>query len=106
MGYGGPDWTIPDDKVTKVYTRGMVAIARKGTANSGNSQFFIVLDDSASMAASDGVRSRLDRAVSRIEQYLDELPAGSDVAVMLAADPPIDLVRQPTRDLGYVRQAI
>lgn len=66
----------------------------------------IVLDDSASMAASDGVRSRLDRAVSRIEQYLDELPAGSDVAVMLAADPPIDLVRQPTRDLGYVRQAI
>lgn len=66
----------------------------------------VVLDDSASMAASDGVRSRFDRAVSRIEQYLDTLPAGSDVAVILAANPPIDLIRQPTRDLGYVRQAL
>jgi hypothetical protein len=66
----------------------------------------ILLDDSASMAASDGVRTRLDRAVARIEQYLDELPSGSEVAVILAAEPPIDLVRQPTRDLGYVRQAL
>jgi cyclophilin family peptidyl-prolyl cis-trans isomerase len=47
MGSGGPSWTIPDDKVTKIYTRGMVAIARKGVANSGSSQFFIVLDDAA-----------------------------------------------------------
>lgn len=66
----------------------------------------IVLDDSASMAASDGVQTRLNRAVSRIEQYLDELPAGSDVALMLAATPPTDVIRQPTRDFGYVRQVL
>ena len=47
MGSGGPSWTIPDDKVTKTYTRGMVCMARKSTKDSGNSQFFIVLDDSA-----------------------------------------------------------
>lgn len=66
----------------------------------------IVLDDSASMAASDGVRTRMDRAIVRIEEYLDQLPAGSDVAVMLAADPPVDLIRQPTRDISYVRQTL
>ncbi|MDM8007388.1 MAG: VWA domain-containing protein [Phycisphaerae bacterium] len=66
----------------------------------------IVLDDSASMAASDGVRTRMDRAIVRIEEYLDQLPAGSDVAVMLAADPPADLIRQPTRDISYVRQTL
>lgn len=66
----------------------------------------IVLDDSASMAASDGIRTRMDRAVVRIEEYLDQLPAGSDVAVILAADPPFDVIRQPTRDMSYVRQAL
>jgi len=66
----------------------------------------IVLDDSASMAASDGIRTRLDRAVIRIEQYLDDLPSGSEVAVILASDPPKDLIRQPTRDIGYVRQSL
>jgi hypothetical protein len=66
----------------------------------------VVLDDSATMAASDGVRTRMDRAISRVEQYLDELPAGSDVAVILAADPPTNLIRQPTRDMGYVRQEL
>jgi cyclophilin family peptidyl-prolyl cis-trans isomerase len=50
MGTGGYDWSIPDDKVTTTYKRGTVAMARKGTANSANSQFFIVLDDSAATA--------------------------------------------------------
>jgi cyclophilin family peptidyl-prolyl cis-trans isomerase len=44
-GSGGPNWTIPDDKVTTPYKRGTVAIANLGTANSGSSQFFIVLSD-------------------------------------------------------------
>ncbi|MFI5259011.1 MAG: peptidylprolyl isomerase [Candidatus Limnocylindrales bacterium] len=47
MGTGGPGWTIPDDKVTTPYKRGTVAMARTANANSGNSQFFIVLADSA-----------------------------------------------------------
>ena len=47
FGQGGPGWTITDDPVTQKYVRGMLAVANLGTANSGNSQFFIVLDDSA-----------------------------------------------------------
>jgi hypothetical protein len=66
----------------------------------------IVLDDSASMASSDGVRSRLDRAVSRLEEYLEELPPSSEVAVVLAARPPIPLIPRPTRDLDRVRRAL
>jgi cyclophilin family peptidyl-prolyl cis-trans isomerase len=50
MGTGGPTWTIKDDKVTTKYKRGTIAMARKSTADSGSSQFFIVLDDSAATA--------------------------------------------------------
>jgi cyclophilin family peptidyl-prolyl cis-trans isomerase len=50
MGYGGPGWSVPDDPVTREYTRGMVAMARSSAADSGGSQFFIVLDDSAQAA--------------------------------------------------------
>jgi cyclophilin family peptidyl-prolyl cis-trans isomerase len=47
MGQGGPGWTVKDDKVTTTYKRGTVAMARTGSADSGSTQFFIVLDDSA-----------------------------------------------------------
>ena len=47
MGVGGPDWKVQDDKVTTTYKRGTVSMARTGAVNSGTSQFFIVLDDSA-----------------------------------------------------------
>jgi cyclophilin family peptidyl-prolyl cis-trans isomerase len=50
MGQGGPLWTVADDPVTKPYVRGMVAIARTAAANSGSSQFFVVLDDEAQSA--------------------------------------------------------
>lgn len=66
----------------------------------------IVLDDSAGMAATDGVSSRLARAVARINQYLDELPGGSEAALVLGASPPSPSIRQPTRDMPYVRQVL
>ena len=47
FGKGGPGWTITDDPVTTPYKRGTVAIANLGTANTGSSQFFIVLSDTA-----------------------------------------------------------
>jgi cyclophilin family peptidyl-prolyl cis-trans isomerase len=48
FGQGGPGWTIPDDQVTASYKRGTVAIANQGGTNTGSSQFFIVLNDTAS----------------------------------------------------------
>ena len=48
VGSGGPSWTIQDDPVKVDLKRGYVAMGEKsGTPNSANSQFFIVLDDSA-----------------------------------------------------------
>jgi cyclophilin family peptidyl-prolyl cis-trans isomerase len=53
LGTGGPGWTIPDDKVTTKYLRGTVSMARTSSPNSGNSQFFIVLTDSAGTTLGD-----------------------------------------------------
>jgi peptidyl-prolyl cis-trans isomerase B (cyclophilin B) len=47
MGQGGPGWSIPGDKVSAPYVRGMVAMANTGAGDSASSQFFIVLADSA-----------------------------------------------------------
>jgi cyclophilin family peptidyl-prolyl cis-trans isomerase len=79
MGQGGPGWTIPDDKVTTTYKRGTVAIARTSAANSGNSQFFIVLDDSAS--ASLGATTTNNYAI------FGSVTSGMEVADRIAAIP-------------------
>jgi peptidyl-prolyl cis-trans isomerase B (cyclophilin B) len=44
-GTGGPGYTIKDEAVTALYSRGTVAMARTGAPDSVGSQFFIVLDD-------------------------------------------------------------
>jgi cyclophilin family peptidyl-prolyl cis-trans isomerase len=46
-GTGGPGYTIEDEPVTAKYGRGVVAMARTSEPDSVGSQFFIVLDDSA-----------------------------------------------------------
>jgi peptidylprolyl isomerase len=52
-GTGGPGYTIKDEPVTAVYSRGTVAMARSSGPNSVGSQFFIVLDDNARTALAD-----------------------------------------------------
>ena len=47
MGQGGPGWTIKSDPVKTELVRGTVAVANTGTADTGSSQFFIVLSDTA-----------------------------------------------------------
>jgi cyclophilin family peptidyl-prolyl cis-trans isomerase len=47
IGMGGPTWTVTDDAVNTPYKRGTVALANTGATNSGSSQFFIVLSDTA-----------------------------------------------------------
>jgi cyclophilin family peptidyl-prolyl cis-trans isomerase len=104
MGTGGPSWTITDDPVNTTYKRGTMAIARTSEANSGNSQFFIVLDDSAAeQLAAEGynnyaifgnVTSGMD-VVDRIAQ----IPVGGDPA-QVGADP--DMALQPAVILSTV----
>jgi cyclophilin family peptidyl-prolyl cis-trans isomerase len=76
-GSGGPGWTIKDDKVTAAYKRGTVAIANQGSSapNTGNSQFFIVLSDSAFPAGTTGY------------SIFGNVTTGMDVADRIAAVP-------------------
>jgi cyclophilin family peptidyl-prolyl cis-trans isomerase len=79
MGNGGPDWKAQDDKVTTKYVRGTVALARTSTANSGNSQFFIVLDDSAQTSLGD--------ATTNNYAIFGSVTSGMDVADRMASVP-------------------
>lgn len=50
-GSGGPGYSITDEPVTQPYKRGTVAMARSSAPNSQGSQFFIVLSDTNTLAA-------------------------------------------------------
>jgi cyclophilin family peptidyl-prolyl cis-trans isomerase len=79
VGTGGPDWHIQDQAANTAYVRGTVAMARTSDANSANSQFFIVLSDTAFPAGTTdyaivgNVTSGMD-AVDRIAA----IPTGGD----------------------------
>jgi cyclophilin family peptidyl-prolyl cis-trans isomerase len=72
MGTGGPGWKIKDDKVTTKYARGTVAMARTSDPDSGSSQFFIVLSDSA--------QSTLGAASANNYAIFGSVTTGMDVA--------------------------
>jgi dolichyl-diphosphooligosaccharide--protein glycosyltransferase len=76
FGTGGPGFTITDDKVSVPYKRGTLAIANTGAANSGGSQFFIVLNDTNSLAQSTPAYS-----------IFGSVATGMDVADKIAAIP-------------------
>ena len=77
VGSGGPPYTIQDEPVTASYARGVVAMARTPKPNSVNSQFFIVLNDSA--------RSSLSSA--NTYQIVGTVTTGMDVVDTIAAMP-------------------
>jgi cyclophilin family peptidyl-prolyl cis-trans isomerase len=50
FGQGGPGFTVADDKAGTTFKRGTIAMANTGAANTGGSQFFIVLSDTNTLA--------------------------------------------------------
>jgi len=64
VGGGGPGYEIHDEFSEFPLTRGVVAMANKGSRNSGGSQFFIVHQDSRNL---DGHYSVFGRVVEGIE---------------------------------------
>jgi cyclophilin family peptidyl-prolyl cis-trans isomerase len=94
MGQGGPGWTIPDDAVTTTYKRGTVAIANMGTANTGSSQFFIVLSDSSWTSTTPTTYSIIGNVTSGMD-VVDKIalvPLGGDPG---ATDAPQDMPTVP-----------
>jgi cyclophilin family peptidyl-prolyl cis-trans isomerase len=79
MGSGGPSWTVQDDKVTSTYKRGTISMARTSAANSGSSQFFIVLNDSAA--------STLGASTANNYAIFGSVTKGMDVVDAIAAVP-------------------
>lgn len=66
----------------------------------------ILLDRSASLSATDGVRSRLESARQAADAAVDGFPAGSMLAVLLVGDHVSAAVPEPTPDLGLVRRVL
>jgi hypothetical protein len=66
----------------------------------------IVLDNSASMRATDGVQSRFARARAYAETIVDTLPESSALAVLVASDVVRGLIPEPSRDLNLVRKVL
>lgn len=66
----------------------------------------IILDQSASMGRSDGLRNRFDRAKADADQFLSALPQGAANALFLATDAVQRPVPRPTQNLAEVRAAL
>lgn len=66
----------------------------------------IVLDNSLSMGATDGVQTRFDQARLAAKQAIDALPPGSATSLLLASDIVQPLIQEPTHDLAQARSAV
>jgi cyclophilin family peptidyl-prolyl cis-trans isomerase len=77
VGTGGPGYTIKDEPVTAIYSRGTIAMARSALPDSVGSQFFIVLDDEARSALADPMYNNY--------QIIGTVTAGLEAADAIAA---------------------
>lgn len=66
----------------------------------------IILDNSGSMAVSDGMQTRFEKARRAAEQAIESMPAGSATAVLLASDIVRGAIPEPTFDLNLARKII
>jgi hypothetical protein len=66
----------------------------------------ILLDHSASMGQSDGVKTRFDKAKETITEVLAQMKSGSKAALYLTSDQAKGVIPQPTQDLPTVRHAV
>jgi len=64
------------------------------------------MDNSYSMALTDGVQTRFEKARKAAEEIIDVLPTGSAMAVWLGSDTVRALIPEPSRDLNLARKMI
>ncbi len=80
IGSGGPSWSVTDDQVSTPYKRGTVALANTGATNSANTQFFIVLSDTAWTATTPTTYSIFGDVTSGLDvvDRIAEVPTGGE----------------------------
>jgi hypothetical protein len=66
----------------------------------------IVLDNSYSMSATDGVSSSFDLAKRAAQQVIDSVPGGSSVAIWTCSDDVRQLIPEPTMEMNLARSAV
>lgn len=66
----------------------------------------VLLDQSASMGASDGIETRFAAARTATLGFLEELPSGSAAGLLLVNDSYTSPVSRPSRDLSLVRRSV
>lgn len=66
----------------------------------------VLLDQSASMGASDGVETRFTAARDSALKFLEQLPSGSAAGLLLVNDTYASPVARPSRDLSLVRRSV
>lgn len=92
----------------------ILAFARPALMGEGDSSTYnlgpvttaIVLDVSASMGKSDGVRTRFEASKAAILETLDQFRAGSSVAFFTVSDHASPRIAQPTQDFSMVRRSL
>jgi hypothetical protein len=77
-----------------------------GGIGKGSETAVIVLDNSYSMSATDGVISRFDQAKKAAEQIIDALPGGSAVGLLLVSDVVRAAIPEPTLDVNLARKLV
>lgn len=66
----------------------------------------VLLDQSASMGASDGVQTRFETSRADSLNFLEQLPSGSAAGLLLVNDHYASPVSRPSRDLSLVRRSV
>ena len=66
----------------------------------------VLLDQSASMGASDGIETRFAAARAAALAFLEDLPPGSAAGLLLVHEGFASPVARPTRDLALVRRSV
>jgi len=72
----------------------------------GTSTAVLVIDQTASMGQSVGPETRFAQATQAAETLLNQLPAGSSVALLFASDQVVHAIAKPTTDLSAVRRTL
>lgn len=80
--------------------------ASAAAATGDSAQVVLLIDNSASMGWSDGVRTRLDEVRELAEAELSSLPTGASVALLAWHDRVQPVIGRPTGDLAVVRREL
>jgi cyclophilin family peptidyl-prolyl cis-trans isomerase len=83
MGEGGPGFTIKDDAVNSTYDTGTLAMANTGSADTGGSQFFIILSKAAfaSFPKTYSIFGNVTQGMD-VVQRIGLIPVGGDSGTM------------------------